>query len=62
MDVGDQDPLRDATAKFHDILDSYHVANTFEVYPGTHTSNVALRFQDHVIPFFSKALRFGNEP
>ena len=62
MDVGDQDSLRDATARFHDILDSYQVANTFEVYPGTHTSNVALRFQDHVIPFFSKALRFGNEP
>ena len=58
MDVGDQDSLKGATGKFHDVLDSYHIANTFEVYPGTHTSNVAFRFQDSVIPFFSKALEF----
>jgi S-formylglutathione hydrolase FrmB len=56
MDVGDQDGLRIDAGKLHDILDSYGIANTFEIYPGTHTSAVADRFQNHVIPFFSKNL------
>jgi enterochelin esterase-like enzyme len=58
MDVGDQDGLRMGTAKLHEILDTYGVANTFEIYPGTHTSAVADRFQNHVMPFFSKNLCF----
>jgi S-formylglutathione hydrolase FrmB len=60
MDVGDQDGLRFDAAKLHEILDSYHVANGFEIYSGTHVSNVAPRFQDHVIPFFSRNLDFGS--
>src|ERR1017187_9838320 len=56
IDVGDQDGLRVDTAKLHDILDKYGIANKFEVYPGTHTSKVADRFQNHVMPFFSKNL------
>src|SRR5450432_1031879 len=38
IDVGDQDGLKAGAAKLHEILDSYGVANTFEVYSGTHTS------------------------
>ena len=56
MDVGDQDGLRVDAGKLHDVLDRYGVANTFEIYPGTHTSAVADRFQNHVLPFFSKTL------
>jgi enterochelin esterase-like enzyme len=56
MDVGDQDGLRFDATKLHDILDKYGVANSFEIYPGTHTSAVADRFQNHVLPFFSKNL------
>jgi enterochelin esterase-like enzyme len=56
MDVGDQDGLRVDAGRLHDILDSYGIANSFEVYHGTHTSAVADRFQNHVIPFFSKNL------
>ena len=56
MDVGDQDGLRIDAGKLHEILDRYGVANTFEIYPGTHTSAVADRFQNHVMPFFSKNL------
>ena len=56
MDVGDQDGLRVDAGKLHDILDSFGVANSFEIYPGTHTSAVADRFQNHVMPFFSKNL------
>jgi S-formylglutathione hydrolase FrmB len=58
MDVGDQDSLRFDATKLHDILDSYGIANSFEIYPGTHTSAVADRFQNHVMPFFSKNLCF----
>jgi enterochelin esterase-like enzyme len=58
IDVGDQDGLRTDTAKLHDILDSYGIANHFEIYSGTHTSAVADRFQNHVLPFFSQALSF----
>ena len=56
IDVGDQDGGRFDLAKFHDILDNYNIANTFEIYHGTHTSAVADRFQNHVLPFFSKNL------
>lgn len=58
IDVGDQDGLRFDATKLHNILDSYGVANSFEIYPGTHTSAVADRFQNHVMPFFSKNLCF----
>lgn len=58
MDVGDQDGLRFDATKLHEILDSYGISNGFEIYPGTHTSAVADRFQNHVMPFFSKNLCF----
>src|SRR5579884_1785126 len=58
IDVGDQDRLRTDTEKLHDVLDKYGIANSFEVYSGTHTSRVADRFQNHVMPFFSKNLCF----
>lgn len=56
IDVGDQDGLRVDAGKLHGILDSYGIANSFEIYSGTHTSAVADRFQNHVMPFFSKTL------
>jgi S-formylglutathione hydrolase FrmB len=62
IDVGDQDGLRVDAGKLHDVLDQYGVANTFEIYPGTHTSDVAVRFQEHVMPFFSRTLSFEARP
>lgn len=56
IDVGDQDGLRFDAGKLHEVLDKYGIANSFEVYEGTHTSKVADRFQNHVIPFFSRNL------
>jgi len=56
IDVGDQDGLRVDAGKLHDVLDLYGIANSFEVYSGTHTSKVADRLQNHVVPFFSKNL------
>jgi enterochelin esterase-like enzyme len=58
IDVGDQDGLRFDSQKLHEALDRYGIANGFEIYPGTHTSDVAVRFQDHVLPFFSAQLVF----
>lgn len=57
LDVGDQDGLKDDTRKLHEMLDRYGIANSFEVYPGTHVSNVAYRFQDNVLPFFGRHLQ-----
>jgi S-formylglutathione hydrolase FrmB len=59
IDVGDQDGLRIDAGKLHTILDNYGIANSFEIYSGTHTSAVADRFQNHVLPFFSRNLCFN---
>jgi len=59
IDVGDQDGLRAGAGRLHEILDGYGIANTFEIYSGTHTSAVAVRFQDFVMPFFSRNLCSG---
>jgi len=59
-DVGDQDGLRFDTQKLHEVLDRYGIRNSFEMYHGTHTSAVADRFQNHVIPFFSQNLCAEN--
>jgi enterochelin esterase-like enzyme len=58
IDVGDQDGLRVDSGKLHDALTSYGIAHDFEIYSGTHTSDVAVRFQEHVMPFFSRTLSF----
>ncbi|MGN6375572.1 MAG: alpha/beta hydrolase [Sphingomonas sp.] len=58
MDVGDQDGLRFDAKTLHEVMDDYGIANSFTIYPGTHVSNVAYRFQDDVMPFFSKNLAF----
>ncbi len=59
LDVGDQDGLRFGMIKVHHILDRYHIRNHFQIYHGTHTSHVAYRFQNHVLPFFSRHLCFA---
>lgn len=58
IDVGDQDGLKMDAGKLHDVLDKYGIANSFEVYQGTHTSKVADRFQNHVMKFFGQNLCF----
>jgi enterochelin esterase-like enzyme len=60
MDVSDQDRLRTDTEKLHEALLRYGIVNSFEVYQGTHTSKVADRFQNHVLPFFNRHLCFED--
>jgi enterochelin esterase-like enzyme len=57
MDVGDQDGLRVGAGQLHEIMNRYGIPNEYEVYSGTHTSAVAVRFQNHVLPFFSRHLQ-----
>jgi len=56
IDVGDQDNLRFDAQKLHQVLDTYGLKHSFEIYRGTHTSAVADRFQNHVLPFFGSSL------
>jgi enterochelin esterase-like enzyme len=58
IDVGDMDNLKADAGRLHEALTAYGIAHGFEIYSGTHTSKVAVRFQDHVLPFFSKSLSF----
>ena len=60
VDVGDQDSLKVDTGKLHEVLTNYGIKHDFEVYPGTHTSKVAVRFQENVMPFFSRTLSFES--
>ncbi|MBB3910950.1 alpha/beta hydrolase [Sphingomonas desiccabilis] len=60
IDVGDKDGLKEDAVKFHAALDRYGIANGFEIYPGDHTSGVATRVQEKMIPFFSSNLAFSR--
>lgn len=58
IDVGDKDGLKTDAQTLHEVLDSYGIGNSFEVYEGDHTNRVAWRFQDKLLPFFSAHLAF----
>ncbi len=61
IDVGDKDGLRTDAQTLHEVLDRYGIANSFTIYPGDHTSAVADRFQNYVLPFFSSNLAFSSQ-
>ncbi len=56
LDVGDQDPGREDAKRLAAALERYGLPVRFQIYHGTHTSAVADRFQNHVLPFFSETL------
>lgn len=58
IDVGDRDGLKADAQRLHERLESYGIANSFDLFQGDHTNRVAFRFQDYVIPFFAKNLSF----
>jgi hypothetical protein len=60
LDVGDRDSLVADTRRMHEALLAQGIANTFEVYSGDHTSHVAFRFQQNVLPFFGQHLDFAQ--
>jgi len=61
MDIGNDDRTADVE-KLHARLLEYGIPNTLEIYQGTHTSRVAFRFQDYVLPFFGQHLSFEVPP
>ncbi|WP_404713771.1 alpha/beta hydrolase [Sphingomonas sp. MMS24-J13] len=56
IDVGNEDSIVSAATMLHKNLDSYAIANVFEVYQGNHTNRVADRFRAVVLPFFGREL------
>jgi enterochelin esterase-like enzyme len=56
LDVGDKDSLVGDTRALHEALKAQGIPSTFEVYEGTHTSHVAFRIQQNVLPFFGRNL------
>ena len=56
LDIGDQNPGLADAKQIKAVLDSYGIRVQFEIYQGTHTSAVADRFQNHVLPFFAENL------
>jgi hypothetical protein len=61
FDAGAQDASIAATCKTLDeILNSYGVLHTFEIYEGTHTSGIAQRVETKTLPFFSGKLKMAR--
>ena len=60
LDVGDKDGLREDTRRMHEALKALGIPSSFEVYEGNHTSHVAFRMQDNVLPFFGRNLSFSQ--
>lgn len=58
LDVGDRDGLVRDNIALHEMLDRFSIRHSFEVYPGDHGSGVASRFEQKVLPHFSKTLSF----
>ncbi|HEX5432134.1 MAG TPA: alpha/beta hydrolase-fold protein, partial [Bryobacteraceae bacterium] len=59
-DCGLQDGLVTTNKELAQVFTDFGISHTFETYEGTHTSKVAERFQDKVLPFFSQNLSFSQ--
>lgn len=57
MDVGEQDGLIDANRTLSETMMRYGVEHTFETYEGDHVNRIAERFEERVLPFFSRHVR-----
>jgi S-formylglutathione hydrolase len=61
VDAGDKDePIATTVRTLDQILTSYGIPHTFEIYPGNHVSGIADRMETKALPFFSKNLSFGH--
>ena len=59
VDAGAQDTAIAETVKVLDqVLTSYGIAHTFEIYEGNHVNKIAERVESKALPFFSKNLKF----
>jgi S-formylglutathione hydrolase FrmB len=59
-DVGTQDTLAASNRQMDEVFTSFGIKHTFETYEGDHTNHVKDRFEQKVLPFFSKNLSFSS--
>ncbi len=57
LDVGEQDGLIGANRTLSETLTRYGIEHTFETYDGDHVNRIEQRFEERVLPFFSRHLR-----
>jgi S-formylglutathione hydrolase len=61
MDAGDKDePIASTVRTLDQILTSYDIPHSFEIYSGNHVSGIADRMETKTLPFFSKNLSFDR--
>ena len=60
MDVGLQDGLMGSNRDMDAALTRLGVPHTYQTYEGDHTNHVRDRFEQSVVPFFSKNLEFPS--
>jgi hypothetical protein len=58
FDIGNRDWLLPGNKDLHEVLNRFAIPHEFEIYEGDHHSGVAGRFEQKVLPFFSKNLKF----
>jgi hypothetical protein len=57
MDAGDKDEeAGPGTRALDQVLTTYNIPHTFEIYDGDHTGRIAERFEIKVMPFFTANL------
>ena len=56
LEVGDKDTLAPSNTQMHDALTRLGVEHGWEVYDGDHLNHIDRRFEDNLLPFFSKHL------
>lgn len=54
IDVGRQDGLYADNERLHQILDGYGIRHEFDAFEGGHGDVVAERFEERVLPLFSR--------
>jgi len=60
LDVGLQDFLLSNNQNMDALLTKFGIAHSFATYEGDHVNRAAERFQQHLLPFFSRHLDFGD--
>jgi enterochelin esterase-like enzyme len=59
VDAGDRDVgIAPTVTALHGILDSYGIAHDYEIYEGDHVNRIDARLSSHVLPFFTRHLKF----
>ena len=61
LDVGTKDTLLRSVEELDSSLTKFGVTHSFQTYEGTHISDIQMRLEQKVMPFFSKKLSFPSK-